>query len=105
MHQGAAPQRSRVVAKGKGTFDRFDPIAATEAGDKRMGESGVVEIKRDRIVEDADQPGRCRSPGLGTAGLVEPSMNSLDLSAQPLERNGDADSHRKPPFRVLPRLD
>jgi hypothetical protein len=54
VHRGAAAQRWRVVAKGKGAFDRFDPIPATKAGDKRMGESGVVEIKRDRIVEDAD---------------------------------------------------
>jgi hypothetical protein len=32
-------------------------------------------------------------------------MHDLDLPAQPLGRHGDPDSHRKPPFLLLPRLD
>jgi len=37
------PRFPRIVADGKGTRNRLDPVAATEAGDKGMRDRSILE--------------------------------------------------------------
>jgi len=83
MAKGIAPRRRHIVSEGECARDRLDPIAAAEAGHKRMGKGGICEIKRDRIVDDAGEPGRGYGPAFGPVGLVEPGMDDLDLAPKP----------------------
>lgn len=47
-----APRRRLVAADGERTRDRLDPVAAAEARDKGVCESGTFEIKGDRVIDD-----------------------------------------------------
>ena len=80
MAWGVVPHRRHIVSEGECARDRLDPIAAAEAGYKCMGEGGICEIKRERIIDDAGEPGRSHGPAFGPAGLVEPSMDDLELA-------------------------
>jgi len=64
----------------------------------------VLEIERNRIIDDADKPGGSHRPTVGAAGLVESGMHDLNLMAQPFGWHGDPHPDGKPPFRLRPRL-
>ena len=63
-----------------------------------MGKGGIHEVKRDGIVDDAAKPCRGHGPASGTAGVVEPDMDDLELPAEPLRRHRDPHPHRKLPL-------
>jgi hypothetical protein len=104
MRRSAAPRCPDISADRESALDPLDPISATEAGNKRMGESGIFEIKCDRVVDDADKPAGRRRPAIRAAGLVEPGMHRLELPAQTLRRDCNAHPYRKVPFGLALRL-
>ena len=103
MAWGVVPRRRHIVSEGECARDRLDPIAAAEAGDEGMGEGGICEIKPDRIVDDAGEPGRSQGPAFDPTGLVEPSMDDLKLAPKPLRRHRDPHPHRKLPVGLALR--
>src|SRR6266478_4330286 len=100
MAGGVVPRRRHIVSEGECARDRLDPIAAAEAGYKCMGEGGICEIKRERIIDDAGAPGGSHGPAFGPAGLVEPSMDDLELAPKPLRWHRDPHPHRKLPLSL-----
>ena len=98
VYRSAQPEgelRQLIATHGEGTFDRLDAIAATEAGDKGVGEGRLREIKRDRVVDDACEPGGRGCPTFGTACLVEPGMHDLKLPAEAFRWHRDPHTNRK----------
>src|SRR6266446_2667665 len=103
MARSVPPSRQHIVSGGKCALDRLDPIAAAESGYEGVREDGIVEIKCDRIVDDAGEPGERHRPALDTAGLVEPGMDDLELASEPLRWHRDPHPNRKPPLGLMPR--
>jgi hypothetical protein len=68
-----------------------------------MGEGGICEIKRERIIDDAGEPGRSHGPAFGPAGLVEPSMDDLELAPKPLRWHRDPHPYWKLPLGLALR--
>ncbi len=95
---GATAGRRPVAAHGEGAGDRLDPITAAKSGDKGVSESRIGKIEGDRIVDDANAPGRRCRPTLGAAGVVEPSVHQGELLSQSLRRHRDAHPHRIAPL-------
>jgi hypothetical protein len=103
MAWGVVPRRRHIVSEGECARDRLDPIAAAEAGNKCMGEGGICEIKRERIIDDAGEPGGSHGPAFGPAGLVEPSMDDLELAPKPLRWHRDPHPYWKLPLGLALR--
>jgi hypothetical protein len=72
MEGGQAPQSRRILAYLKDAVGALDPVAGALLGDKGARKRGVVEIDRDRVVQDAVPTGRRHRLAVGAAIRVEP---------------------------------
>jgi hypothetical protein len=96
-----------VLAYLEDAVGALDLVAGAPPGDKGAGQRGVVEVERDRVVQDAVQTICRHRPTVCTAIRIEPCAYLIDALPEACSANSRLWSGLFKPFvaaPVLPRL-
>src|SRR4051812_19059371 len=100
MRRRGTRRRRIIVADHECAVGDLGQALAAPARNETCRERGVLEIDRDRVVDDPAQTGGRYPPAICTAILVEPSVNGVEPLTQSARWNGDPDPHRKSTFGI-----
>src|SRR5437870_9538394 len=104
MKGSQTPLCRRILAHLEDAVGTLDFVAGAPPGNKGAGQSGVVEIDRDRVVQDAVQVGRRHRPAGGAAIRVQPCPYLIDALSEAMRWHADPDAHREAAIGVAESL-
>jgi hypothetical protein len=94
------PSRRLISSHSERPFADFDARPGAPSRQESRSQRGVEEIDRDRIVDNAGQPGRGHRPAIGTTVLVKPSVHLGKALAKIADRNAELDATREPALGI-----
>jgi hypothetical protein len=93
MQAGQRTRRRRVLTYLKGAVGTLDLVAGAPPGDKGAGQRRVIEIDRDRVVQDAVQTICRHRPAIRTAVRIEPCTYLIDARSEAMRWYANPDAH------------
>src|ERR1700730_4609882 len=104
MQSGQRARHRRVLAYLEGAVSTFGLVPSAPPRDKGAGQRGVVEIDRDRVVQDAVPTGRRHCPAVGAAIRIEPCAYLIDALSEAMRWYANPDAHREAAIGVADSL-